>query len=97
MRHPLGARATQIASGRGIIMGMTAIKRSTIYFDAKVHRAVRRKAAAVDASISDVVNDAVRRSLLEDAEDVKTFVERRDEPTVSFEKVVRSMKRRGKL
>ena len=82
---------------RVIIASMTATKRSTIYFDAKVHRAVRRKAAAVDASISDIVNEAVRRSLLEDAEDLKAFAERRDEPSVPFEAVVRSMKRRGKL
>jgi hypothetical protein len=76
---------------------MTATKRSTIYFDAKVHRAVRRKAAAVDASISDIVNEAVRRSLLEDAEDLKAFAERRSELSIPFEAVVRSMKRRGKL
>lgn len=76
---------------------MTATKRSTIYFDAKVHRAVRRKAAAADASISDIVNEAVRRSLLEDAEDLKTLAERHDEPSIAFENVVRSMKRRGKL
>ena len=47
-------------------LGMTALKRSTIYFDPKIHRAVRRKAAAADSSISNIVNEAVRRSLLED-------------------------------
>jgi hypothetical protein len=76
---------------------MTALKRSTIYFDPKIHRAVRRKAAAVDTSISDIVNEAVRRSLLEDAEDLKEFENRRGEPAVPFDEVVRSMKRRGKL
>jgi hypothetical protein len=76
---------------------MTALKRSTIYFDPKLHRAVRRKAAARDASISDIVNEAVRRSLREDAEDLKEFEKRRREPTVAFEEVLRSMKRRGKL
>ena len=76
---------------------MTALKRSTIYFDPKVHRAVRRKAAAADASISDIVNEAVRRSLLEDEEDIREFEKRRLEPTVAFSEVVRSMKRRGKL
>ena len=76
---------------------MPATKRSTIYFDPKIHRAVRRKAAAVDASISDIVNEAVKRSLIEDGEDLKEFERRRQEPTIPFEQVVRSMKRRGKL
>lgn len=58
---------------------------------------MRRKAAAVDTSISDIVNEAVRRSLLEDAEDLKELDNRRDEPVVPFDEVVRSMKRRDKL
>lgn len=72
-------------------------KRSTIYFDADLHRAVRMKAAAMDASVSDIVNEAVRRSLAEDAEDLEAFEKRRREPVLSFEEVVRSLKRRGKL
>jgi SAM-dependent methyltransferase len=40
---------------------------------------------------------AVRRSLAEDAEDLEAFEKRRREPVLSFEDVVRSMKRRGKL
>jgi len=74
-----------------------ANKRSTIYFEPDLHRAVRMKAAAMDLSVSDVVNEAVRRSLAEDAEDLEAFEKRRREPVLSFEDVVRSMKRRGKL
>ena len=72
-------------------------KRSTIYFDPDLHRAVRLKAAAMDLSVSDVVNEAVRRSLAEDADDLETFEKRSREPVLLFEDVVRSMKRRGKL
>jgi hypothetical protein len=72
-------------------------KRSTIYFDADLHRAIRVKAAAMDLTVSDLVNEAVRRSLAEDAEDVESFEKRRREPVVSFEEVIRSLKRRGKL
>ncbi|PYQ49296.1 MAG: CopG family transcriptional regulator [Acidobacteria bacterium] len=72
-------------------------KRSTIYFDQDVHRAVKMKAAAMDLTLSDVVNEAVRRSLAEDAEDLEAFDKRRREPSLTFEDVVRSMKRRGKL
>jgi hypothetical protein len=72
-------------------------KRSTIYFDPDLHRAVRMKAAAMDLSVSDVVNEAVRRILAEDAEDLEAFEKRRREPSLDFEDVIRSMKRRGKL
>jgi mRNA interferase RelE/StbE len=34
-------------------------KRATVYFDPAVHRALSRKAAQSDQSISDVVNEAV--------------------------------------
>lgn len=76
---------------------MSTPKRSTIYFDPELHRAVRLKAAALDSSISDVVNDAVRRSLSEDASDLDAVAKRRNEPAVDFETVVRSMRRSGKL
>ena len=82
---------------RVIMIAMATAKRATIYFDPKLHRAIRRKAAAVDASISEVVNEAVRRSLHEDAADVAIFEKRRRERTDDFEEVVRTMKRRGKL
>jgi hypothetical protein len=80
---------------RDIMSDMPATKRSTIYFEPKIHQAVRRKAAAVDASISEIVNEAVKLSLIEDAEDLKEFERRRQEPTVPFAQAVRSIKRRG--
>jgi hypothetical protein len=76
---------------------MPALKRSTVYFDPEVHRALRLKAAAMDVSISDVVNSAVRQSLSEDASDLETFDKRRREPSLDFEDVVREMRRSGKL
>jgi hypothetical protein len=76
---------------------MPAAKRSTIYFDPAIHRALRLKAAAMDVSISDIVNEAVKQTLSEDAADLEVFEKRRREPTVDFEDVVRAMKRSGKL
>jgi len=74
-----------------------AAKRSTVYLEAAVHRVLRLKAAETDRSISDLVNEAVKTSLAEDAEDLAAFEERAAERSVSFEKVVREMRRRGKL
>jgi hypothetical protein len=71
-------------------------KRSTIYFDPEIHKALRMKAAATDRSISDVVNEAVRQTLSEDASDLEAFEKRRREPSVDFADVVVRMRRSGK-
>ena len=76
---------------------MSVPKRSTIYFDPDLHRALRLKAAATDRSISDVVNDAVRQTLSEDAADLEVFEKRRREPVLDFEEVVLRLRRSGKL
>ena len=69
---------------------MAGPKPSTIYFDPDLHRALRLKAAATDRSISDVVNEAVRQTLSEDAADLEMFEKRRREPALDFEEVVLS-------
>jgi len=76
---------------------MDTQKRATVYFAPEIHRALRLKAAAADRSISEMVNEAVRAALSEDAEDLSAFEERRNEPTVSFESFVKGLKRRGRL
>jgi plasmid stability protein len=76
---------------------MSLPKRATVYFEPEVHRALRLKAAASDRSISDMVNDAVKLALAEDAEDLAAFEERAHEKSVDFETVVRSLRRRGKI
>ncbi len=74
---------------------MSTPKRATVYFDAEVHKALRLRAAATDRSISDMVNDAVKVSLTEDALDLQAFDERQAEPTESFDDFVKGMKQRG--
>jgi hypothetical protein len=76
---------------------MSEPRRATIYFDADVHRALRLKAAASDHTISELVNEAVKSALEEDAEDLEAVGERKAEPELDFADFVRSMKRRGKL
>lgn len=72
-------------------------KRATVYFDSELHRALRLKAAETDRSLSDLVNEAVRLNLDEDAEDLAAFKRRAREPNLPFESVVKDLKRRGKL
>lgn len=74
-----------------------ALKRSTIYFDPQLHAALRLKAAHSNRTISDLVNDAVRAALAEDQEDLAAFEDRVAEPTISYEALLKDLKKHGKL
>ncbi len=74
-----------------------AQKRATVYFDQQIHRILRLKAAETESSVSDIVNNAVRQALAEDAEDLAAFEERAREPRTPLEDLLKDMKRRGEL
>ena len=76
---------------------MSATKRATIYFDPEIHRALRLKAAATDRPVSEIVNEAVRERLAEDADDLAAFDDRAAEPSLDFDTVVKDLRKRGKL
>jgi hypothetical protein len=75
----------------------TAVKRSTIYLDSALHKALRLKAVETSRSLSDLVNAAVRESLAEDAEDLAAFDERAREPLVSFQSMLKRLKADGRI
>lgn len=66
-------------------------KRATIYLDPDLHRALRLKAAETEQSVSKLVNEAVKLSLAEDAEDLAAFEARAGEPSLAFENVVKDL------
>jgi len=72
-------------------------KRSTVYFDPDLHRALRIKAAHTRRTLSDLVNHAVRLALREDEEDLAAFDERAAEPTMSYEDLLKDLKAHGKI
>ena len=76
---------------------MDTAKRATIYFDPQLHKALRVKAAETESTISDLVNEAVRLSLAEDAEDLAAFEARAGEPDLAFEEVLKDLKKRGRI
>ncbi len=76
---------------------MDTQKRATVYFEADVHRALRLRAVATDRSISDMVNDAVKAALAEDAEDLAAFADRKSDRSLSFDTFVQGLKRRGRI
>jgi len=76
---------------------MDTQRRATVYFESEIHRALRLKAAALDRSISDMVNDAVKAALAEDAEDLTAFSQRKNDRSLSFGTFVQGLKRRGRI
>jgi hypothetical protein len=76
---------------------MSEPRRTTVYLDPELHRALRLRSAASDTSISEMVNEAVRLALAEDAADLEAVRARKKEPALDFETVVRDLKRRGRL
>ena len=72
-------------------------KRATIYFDPAMHNALRHKALETSRSVSDIVNDAVRLALTEDAEDLAAFDERIHEPLITYESLLKELKAEGRI
>ena len=73
------------------------LKRTTVYLDPKLHHAIKIKAVHMNISVSDLVNEAIKLSLKEDAIDLKSLKEREQEPYRSFEDVLKDLKRDGLL
>ena len=72
-------------------------KRSTVYFEPAIHRALRMKAVTSNISVSEIVNGAVRFALREDQEDLRAFTERSDESTIGYEELLKDLRAHGKL
>ena len=75
----------------------TQTKRATIYLDPALHKALRIKAAETSRSMSEIVNEAVKQALAEDAEDLAAFEARTNEPLVSFENMLKELKKDGRI
>ncbi|MBS3758180.1 MAG: CopG family transcriptional regulator [Desulfobacterales bacterium] len=72
-------------------------KRSTIYLDPSLHQALRIKALETSRSMSEIINEAVKEALAEDAEDLAVFDERHDEPLISYEQMIKRLKKDGRI
>ena len=72
-------------------------KRTTIYLDTDLHHALRIKAAETDNSMSELVSQAIKLSLAEDAIDIAAFDKRSKEPSLAFDDVLKRLKADGKI
>ena len=72
-------------------------KRSTVYFDPALHKALKLKAASTDLSLSELVDEAVRLLLREDQDDLDVIAQRVSEPEITYEALLKDLKKHGKL
>jgi predicted transcriptional regulator len=62
---------------------MTApTKRTTIYLDPDLHKALRLKAVAVSKSVSELINQAVRESMKKDRRKYDSIMKIMSEPAI---------------
>lgn len=72
-------------------------KRATIYFDPELHKALKLKSLETSRSITDLVNQAVKEALSEDVEDILAFEERKNEPLISYDQLVKKLRKDGRI
>ena len=72
----------------------TTVKRATIYLDEDVHKALKIKALETSRSISDLVNSAVKETL---AEDLAAFEDRVNETLLSYDEMLKRLKKDGRI
>lgn len=76
---------------------METARRTTTYFQPDLLKALKMKSAKLERSVSDLVNEAVRLSLAEDAIDLEAIDRRKNQPDRSFDDFVRELRKNGRL
>ena len=64
--------------------------KTTVYLDPTIKSFIQHKAIADNSSVSEIINDYFA-DMLEDLDDVKIIKERRMEPTLGFDEVLKNL------
>jgi post-segregation antitoxin (ccd killing protein) len=75
---------------------MASRKRTTVHLDARLHRALRLRAKATDCTISEVVGDALRKALAEEARNIQQAEALAPRRAMSLKDVGARLKRRAR-
>ena len=73
------------------------MKRTTVYLDESLHRALQLKAIENRHSVSELINNAIRFILAEDSLDIEAYHKRKKETSLSFENILKKLKQDGKI
>jgi hypothetical protein len=71
--------------------------RTTITINDKLYHALRVRAAESDETISAFIENAVKYQVLEDFEDIEDAASRENEPSQSFDELVKQFRSEGLL
>jgi hypothetical protein len=71
-------------------------KRTVVYLDARLHRALRLRSKATECTTSEVIADALRQAFAEEARDIEGAKARKRGPKLSLDAVGARLKRRPK-
>lgn len=77
-------------------MAMQTI-RATVYLEPDLHKALRLKAVETSTSVSELINKAIREAIAEDSEDLAAFEERVREPLISYDAMVKKLRKDGRI
>jgi plasmid stability protein len=88
---------TQSLQRHNVAKKIYMYKRATVYFFPDIHKALRLRAAETGSSISQLVNEALRQSLSDDAADFDAFLLHEGEQNVSFENFICDLRRHGRI
>ena len=75
----------------------TLTKRTTVYLDPALHKALRLQSIETSLSMSELINDAIRDELAEDSADLAMFEKGENEPTLDFEDFLKELKLDGTI
>lgn len=67
-------------------------KRTTVYLDADLHRAIKAKSSLSSITMSELISEAVKDSFRSDAADIKALEDTKNESSYSLEDVLKEFK-----
>ncbi len=69
--------------------------RTTVYLDENIHRALKLRAVILKTSLSELVNEAVKKNIEEDAIDLKAIQDRKNEKEAPLSIFLKELKQDG--
>lgn len=73
------------------IMGQP--KRTTIYLDDSLHKALKLKAIELEKSVSELLQEVIKHHLAEDLRDMSLIKKRKHEKEISYDAFLESLKK----
>jgi hypothetical protein len=70
-------------------------KRVTVYLEPDLHKALKLKSVETSQSVSDIINGAIQKYLAGDAEDIAATEKRVKKPLISYNEMVKRLKKNG--